>query len=428
MDLKLSGQPAGWLEKGMYKYLSARFMSASGLRLIAAAGLGMVLASPTDAAVTFSFNFLDSPGVGFNASGSTGADRRAGLAQAGDYLAGLFVNYNATIELDVTGSETDDFVLASAGSNYNGDVLGNGFGDIGDVMLKILGGDGADPSPGTADGEVFWNFQDFSWEPLSDFQAGELDLIATAIHELTHTIGFVSSIFEDGSSYFDPAGVASAWSPFDRYVADYSGSLINDTTFVLDTARWATASVGGAGPISGLLFNGPNAMAANGGNAVPLYSPTSWEEGSSGSHTDTGYFTGPNEQLMNSESSVYEGLEVRTLSSIEMGILQDIGYTQIVLGLTGDLDGDGFVGIADLNIVLANWNTLVTAGDLLSGDPSGDSFVGIEDLNTVLGNWNAGTPPQDAQATVPEPATLSLLTAALIGVLTVRRRGAPQPS
>ncbi|MEZ6190613.1 MAG: hypothetical protein R3C45_04900 [Phycisphaerales bacterium] len=78
--------------------------------------------------------------------------------------------------------------------------------------------------------------------------------------------------------------------------------------------------------------------------------------------------------------------------------------------LEGDLNGDGFVGIADLNIVLGNWNQNVTPGDPLLGDPTGDGFVGIEDLNKVLGNWNAGTPPS-ANA-VPEPATLSLLALA----------------
>jgi len=60
--------------------------------------------------------------------------------------------------------------------------------------------------------------------------------------------------------------------------------------------------------------------------------------------------------------------------------------------IVGDLDNDGFVGIADLNIVLGNWNQNIPPGDPLA-DPSGDGFVGIDDLNTVLGNWNAGTPP-----------------------------------
>ncbi len=60
--------------------------------------------------------------------------------------------------------------------------------------------------------------------------------------------------------------------------------------------------------------------------------------------------------------------------------------------IPGDLSGDGFVGLTDLNIVLGNWNQNVPPADPLA-DPSGDGFVGIDDLNAVLGNWNAGTPP-----------------------------------
>lgn len=76
--------------------------------------------------------------------------------------------------------------------------------------------------------------------------------------------------------------------------------------------------------------------------------------------------------------------------------------------LTGDLNGDGFVGIADLNIVLGAWNQNVPPGNPLA-DPSGDGFVGIADLNVVLGNWNAGTPP-NTTASVPEPGTAGMVS------------------
>lgn len=87
--------------------------------------------------------------------------------------------------------------------------------------------------------------------------------------------------------------------------------------------------------------------------------------------------------------------------------------------LDGDLDGDGFVGISDLNIVLGDWNQNVPPGDPLA-DPSGDGFVGIQDLNTVLGNWNAGTPP--AVTAVPEPISSALLAAGGLALLRSRNR------
>ena len=78
--------------------------------------------------------------------------------------------------------------------------------------------------------------------------------------------------------------------------------------------------------------------------------------------------------------------------------------------LAGDLNGDGFVGIDDLNIVLSYWNQNVLTGDKLRGDPTGDGFVGIDDLNAVLGNWNVGTPPLDlADAATPEPRSIAIL-------------------
>ena len=94
--------------------------------------------------------------------------------------------------------------------------------------------------------------------------------------------------------------------------------------------------------------------------------------------------------------------------------------TALVTAIQGDLDGDGFVGISDLNLVLANWNQAIPPGDPLA-DPSGDGFVGIDDLNAVLGNWNAGTPPgADGSANIPEPGALGVM--GLGGLVWVRRR------
>jgi len=63
----------------------------------------------------------------------------------------------------------------------------------------------------------------------------------------------------------------------------------------------------------------------------------------------------------------------------------------------GDIAGpggepDGFVGIADLNTVLGNWNQTCDPGDWTKGDIDGDGFVGQADLNIVLGHFNQTDP------------------------------------
>jgi len=86
--------------------------------------------------------------------------------------------------------------------------------------------------------------------------------------------------------------------------------------------------------------------------------------------------------------------------------------------IPGDLDGDGFIGIIDMNIILSVWNS---DGSLdPRADINGDGYVGIDDLNTVLGNWNAGTPPS-IHDDIPEPSTLLLVL--ISGVIVICRLG-----
>jgi cyclophilin family peptidyl-prolyl cis-trans isomerase len=103
----------------------------------------------------------------------------------------------------------------------------------------------------------------------------------------------------------------------------------------------------------------------------------------------------------------------------ENGLVEQADLDLLNALLNGDLDGDGFVGINDLNLVLANWNQSTPPGDP-AADASGDGFVGIEDLNAVLGVWNVGSQPPPAAPT-PEPGTLALLGLGA-AVLTARRR------
>jgi hypothetical protein len=99
--------------------------------------------------------------------------------------------------------------------------------------------------------------------------------------------------------------------------------------------------------------------------------------------------------------------------------------------ITGDLNFDGFVGLADLNIILGNWNLWVPPGDPRAdvggvGGTGPDGFVGIDDLNVVLGNWNAGTPPAaEASAVVPEPGSVVVLGVVTVMVFGIGRSRRP---
>uniref|UniRef100_UPI0025C05F7F hypothetical protein n=1 Tax=Candidatus Accumulibacter sp. ACC007 TaxID=2823333 RepID=UPI0025C05F7F len=269
-------------------------------KLAAAAIIAAFAAAPTHAAVTWTFNFQDAAGVGFNDL-AQGAARQAELQSAATYVSSFLTSYTANLFMNVDGSGSTPGNLASASSNFNAPRPADGFNDRGDVMLKILGGNAADPAVGTADGNVTWNFATNTWALGNTFQPGEYDFFSTAVHELVHALGFSAGITENGVSGFgDQPGDPGVWSPFSQYLTSYSGTpFIDQTTYILDKviydeARLSADGNGVSGCGAGTLFNGANAMAANGGVAAQIYAPTTWEQGSSGSHLDDNCYTAPN--------------------------------------------------------------------------------------------------------------------------------------
>ena len=103
-------------------------------------------------------------------------------------------------------------------------------------------------------------------------------------------------------------------------------------------------------------------------------------------------------------------LEWDTSSLLTTGELSVVGAA-----LPGDLNGDGYVGLDDLQLVLDNWNLTVPDGH--PSDVNGDNYVGLDDLQPVLDHWNEGTPAPTS--TIPEPASLILFG---LGTLACMRR------
>lgn len=115
------------------------------------------------------------------------------------------------------------------------------------------------------------------------------------------------------------------------------------------------------------------------------------------------------------------------------------GYTPYnpSTSLPGDANGDGIVSVGDLGILAAGWNTggATWAGSPISqvknpgqpiwptmggGDFNHDGTVDVIDLGIMATNWKK-TATLPVQPT-PEPASMTLLAAAGLGVLARRKR------
>ena len=85
------------------------------------------------------------------------------------------------------------------------------------------------------------------------------------------------------------------------------------------------------------------------------------------------------------------------------------------VGMPGDLNDDGYVNSADLDIVRSAWGASVTGG-AAAGDPTEDGVVNSADLDIIRANWGRTA----SASAVPEPATL-LLALCGFGVVLLRR-------
>lgn len=344
-------------------------LSAKPLFALLCLGL---LSSSTQAAVSWSFDYGDS--AEFDTS-PQGLARRASLESAAAVLGSWF-SHTATVTIAVTSSnEVESSTLASAGSNYGG-VFAPGFGSSGFVRNRILTGAG---NPSGADGTVNVNFA-HDWDLDDDIGAESFDFKSTMIHELLHAAGFISEITANGSDTYSTApGTPAMFSLFDKFLTDATGnSVIDPSTFILNGALWASLSVGSGTEENvqpgGIYFSGPNAMAANNGLPVRIFSPDPWQEGSSGSHLDDLFYEG---NLM-MKAATTAGPGARTLTAFEKGILQDLGYT--MAGSTPPPTGSP----------LALWKAaFFGAATLLTGD--GEDFDG-DGMSNLL-EFAIGTNP-----------------------------------
>jgi hypothetical protein len=292
---------------------------------------GLSFAPAAQASISFQFNFLDGAGTGFNDS-ATGASRQNALNSAASLFSSMFGSYfsdSGTIVLDATASNDPlSGNLASAGSWLS--LAGGapaGFNLQAVISTKLQ--TGIDLNGVDADGVVNFNFgQNWQLDANAPVSSSQYDFYGVAFHEFTHALGFASLIQQNGRDLFGNS-TAGHWGTYDQFLVDQSGNaVVNASTFDINSSVWNTASIGGTSPAAGMFFNGANAVAANSGQLVGLYSPTTWIDGSSISHLDT---DNPDYSGMMMLHAVGTGSAARDYSAIEVGMMLDLGYSAVAV-------------------------------------------------------------------------------------------------
>ena len=230
-------------------------------------------------------------------------------AAAGAIASHIVLSAPVVVTFDVTAEYSLlSATLATAGSDF----ISSDPGFLPTVVQnKIL--TGVDSNGSAADGEINWNFAQ-PWATGNSVAYGQYDLQAVAMHELLHTVGFLSYVDAPGNN------TGTSWTVFDSFLVNSTGTKLIGSDFIWNTA-YDTNLTGGNG---GVFFGGSDAVAAYGG-PVPLYTPNPWASGSSLSHLNDRVFTGNNRKLMNAQ--VASGLGIRVISATELGVLADLGYT-----------------------------------------------------------------------------------------------------
>jgi hypothetical protein len=194
-------------------------------------------------------------------------------------------NFASTVPINVNvkwGSSSSYGVLASASAksnfaNFNGAPDSTLY--YPSALANALAGKDLDPtSPEmeiTIASNAPWYFGVDGKCPARSY-----DLVSVILHEMGHGLGFISGSYYDAFSGF---GRVDQPTPFDAYAQLPDGKRLSDMASPsLETGKAMT---------SDLVWSGEFAIKANNGIKPKLYTPTTYEAGSSISHLDEATFS-----------------------------------------------------------------------------------------------------------------------------------------
>ncbi len=229
------------------------------------------------------------------------------------------------------------------------------------ALANSLAGQDLDPN----DADIYIGYSStFSWYYGTDGNCpnNQMDLVTVAAHEIAHGLGFSGSMrvasgvgtWGFGQGYEFPAA-------YDTFAVNGSNqSLVSG--FPNNSAALASQLTS-----DNVFFNGANAKAANSGQNVKLYAPSSWAQGSSFSHLDE-IFNNTPDALMT--YSAGPGEVLHSAGPVTIGLMKDLGWVPS----GGGGGGSGLAGV----LVSDGTRTATTDNDgkfTITGVPAGTYTV-----------------------------------------------------
>jgi hypothetical protein len=143
------------------------------------------------------------------------------------------------------------------------------------------------------------------------------DLVTVVLHELCHGLGFFDSM--DTENSLGSYGIGTIPVIYDKFVENLTQKKLTDTTlFKQNSTNLYLELIGGQ-----LYFNGPLTRRYLSGNRARLFSPSSWDPGSSVSHLDETRTSEPDELMT---PFIDFGEAIHNPGKLTMSILGDLGW------------------------------------------------------------------------------------------------------
>lgn len=221
-------------------------------------------------------------GVGYD-DPTFGAGRRAEACQVLQDISELIMLDQTSVTPDIlfmANSPVPPGALAAA-TAFFGYYQTNP--DNGSLHKHIISQQDPTPNPGYFDALILTGFNGISWDVDSTLNPLTYDFYTVLYHEVMHALGFRGLL----PATISQTNVSHQHGTFDYYSHEDS-SLLN--SFINHLDGLLQVPVGAPSPwfiTNEVVYQGiKNILGANPDDVVPVYSPSSWEQGSSLSHFD----------------------------------------------------------------------------------------------------------------------------------------------